>query len=745
MPIEVACPGCKATLKAPDAMAGKKARCKGCNTSFALPGPAPDSVGESQMLSAIDAPVVKPPKAAPAPVPAGDPFAFDAPAAEEPRPAKAASRPKMAPVPPPAPVKAATPKRAPVPAAGDPFAFGGDPEPGPDDEPDPTPLPPPKAKAKPAPAAKKARPPEPEPTPDEDDAPAPARGGDPFAFSGGHAPVAAPTKSSHKEKGLPPAKAPARGRKGAAAAAEPADDGDRPAYRGAEAEKGAGKKTLLFAGGLGVVAILLVVVAVVVVTNKKKKDEAVAAAKKEVEDKAKAEAAATAAATQKALEEEQAAEEAKKKAKQQAKKGGTPPAGKPDDGKAPPAAPPGAPGVAKVPAAADPTGPPIPLPKGVPFTFAPKPLAKVAPGGKPGTRVPVEAAAKNVLKVFPPDADQERVAVVFRTGGSGKNEKLAFERYFAGVSDSKIEFDGDGRAGPRLYDLSPDATRFAALVDGKLTVWDVADKEKKGEPWDLFASDPSLAPHKAAGAAALYFGAKGPLVATVTPAGAVHVWDYEARKMVGEWVPKGPAFKVVDGAGVAVDPGRGTVGVVAGGTLFRIAIGAGAAVRGELDLGGVVKPLALGIGDAEARVVLVGETLGAKSERVVLRYKGGEKVPAVARWPAAAGEPAAAGWASSVVAVVTTADGKSVAFDDEGVGLVANRPFGPVGAFSVDKGADVQQVPSRTKNSLWVLAADPADPAKAILAGLEMPFEGYADLQAVDVKQPVSMVLLVVK
>ena len=42
--LQVACPGCQSPLKAPESMAGKKAKCKRCGTSFRLPGGVPDSV-----------------------------------------------------------------------------------------------------------------------------------------------------------------------------------------------------------------------------------------------------------------------------------------------------------------------------------------------------------------------------------------------------------------------------------------------------------------------------------------------------------------------------------------------------------------------------------------------------------------------------------------------------------------------------------------------------------------------------
>ena len=69
----VPCPGCQSTLKAPENMAGKKAKCKKCGVSFRIPGgdaPTGDTAGDSQMLSAMDLPI---------PESAADPFDFAAP------------------------------------------------------------------------------------------------------------------------------------------------------------------------------------------------------------------------------------------------------------------------------------------------------------------------------------------------------------------------------------------------------------------------------------------------------------------------------------------------------------------------------------------------------------------------------------------------------------------------------------------------------------------------------------------
>ena len=87
MSIEVPCPNCQSVLKAPDGMAGKKARCKKCQHPFRIPGAATapvDSVADSEHLSVV----------------APSPFAFDgsaeAPAVSPPLPAKTARTAKPA-------------------------------------------------------------------------------------------------------------------------------------------------------------------------------------------------------------------------------------------------------------------------------------------------------------------------------------------------------------------------------------------------------------------------------------------------------------------------------------------------------------------------------------------------------------------------------------------------------------------------------------------------------------------------
>ncbi|MFO0796707.1 MAG: hypothetical protein U0804_04465 [Gemmataceae bacterium] len=166
--LEVACPGCQAVLKTPDTAAGKKARCKRCNTSFRIPGaPAADSVGDSQQLSAVvPAPVLKPPPPPDDDIPSATAVDDDEPfpasvADDEPLPAAVADEPPADPFAfSAAPAKKDKTPRAeepPTADAGDPFSFS------------------------PAAAPKAAR--KPRDADDEDDAPAPRK--KPAAKGGG--------------------------------------------------------------------------------------------------------------------------------------------------------------------------------------------------------------------------------------------------------------------------------------------------------------------------------------------------------------------------------------------------------------------------------------------------------------------------------------------------------------------------------------------------------------------------------
>ena len=119
--VEVPCPHCGAKLKAPEGMAGKKARCNKCHKSFRLPGvPLADSVGDADipMAEAVEEPPAAPPPPAKpvAALPSADPFDFGKPAAKS-SPAVPAAKPASSPV-----VPAVKPKPAAAPEPARPAA-----------------------------------------------------------------------------------------------------------------------------------------------------------------------------------------------------------------------------------------------------------------------------------------------------------------------------------------------------------------------------------------------------------------------------------------------------------------------------------------------------------------------------------------------------------------------------------------------------------------------------------------------
>lgn len=78
MAVQLTCPNCQSTLRAPDNSAGKKVRCKKCEHKFRVPGAdaVGDSIAEDQALSVVDMQSPLPPVSARAPavaaaVPAG--------------------------------------------------------------------------------------------------------------------------------------------------------------------------------------------------------------------------------------------------------------------------------------------------------------------------------------------------------------------------------------------------------------------------------------------------------------------------------------------------------------------------------------------------------------------------------------------------------------------------------------------------------------------------------------------------
>ena len=602
------------------------------------------------------------------------------------------------------------------------------------------------AKSKTAtPALKKSKA-DPQPTP-FDDLPIPAEiegeplpadepaAGDPFTFSG-DAPAAAPSRGKFKEKSRSPekgkAKAPAKDKD------KDADDGtDRPAYRGVE--RGS-NKILLYTLVFGVLALGGGITTVVLMMNAKAKN---AELKKKAEDEKAAKEAAAKAEAAKMMEEPPPPPPAPKDAAPEtkaAKKGGK--------GEAPEKAAPkaggkpgkGAKGPSGAPAAA------LALPATAKaFALDAKPSKGLELGKKPAMRVALDAPFKSVLRLFPPESNPDQFGVLWRSaeGVAGKGGKYTLSRYFEGGIKGKLE-DIDGNDAAPVCDLSPDAERFALAAGSKVTVYDVSEGAKVGDGWEPYGR-PEFADLRKAGLAAVFFGAKADLLATVATTGHVHLWEVKGAKLLGEFAPPAPgADKSVTARAVTVDDKRAHLLVAVGGAVHAVSLAAPGADDEGADkkkisplaveaIGppGAFRPLALAFqGGADGRLLVVLETTGEKKEKAVMRVRLGARADTrFFRWPEGAGDPVAAAWPSTYVAVVGTDRGSAVFFDDE------NR-FTPVA--QVIPPGPMLQAPSRGENQYWVAAPDPADAAKTVLAAIEVPFEGYAGIsESIDPKSAV--------
>ena len=134
-------------------------------------------------------------------------------------------------------------------------------------------------------------------------------------------------------------------------------------------------------------------------------------------------------------------------------------------------------------------------------------------------RASLEAPFKSVLRVFPPESNPDRFGVLWRSaeGVAGKGGKLTLSRFFEGGPQGKVEVDGSDPV--PICDLSPDADRFALAAGNKVTVYEVAENAKVGEGWEPYGR-PEFADLRKAGLAAVFFGPKSDLLATVATHGA---------------------------------------------------------------------------------------------------------------------------------------------------------------------------------------------------------------------------------
>jgi len=685
----VACPGCKATLKASEEMAGKKAKCKKCGTSFRIPGggdPSGDTAGDAQMLSAMDLPA--PAEASPFDFAAPTPMPENKPTPPE---KKAAVIPKAEPRKPPEPPKSAA---KPLPKA---------------------PTPKPKKEEEVIPAASPVEDESPAADPlsfdDADEVPTVASG-DPFAFST----APAPAKAKSKEKKAAPKEEDSED-DGELPAGEPVAT---PAKRGKYHSKtgGGGSGKLIIAAVVFAVVVGAIVGGVLVYLNSKKGPEQASNEKKgEPPPPAPGEAPPPPKADN------------TKDAK------GTEPPPNPKEKSIPKRDPVGK----KQPSAAG-GGAMLGLPPGRTIAFLPQ-APKLAPVQEPSNRLQVvpnlpgksDNAFAAARKVFPPLKRDIDVGVLWQTeaGFQGTGEKLLLGIYSpqTGKQANQIVVDGDGSAEPAC-DLSVTADLFAHAhtKDNKVTIWDTRAGTKVVDGFNPYAGKKDLK------LAAVYLTEPPLIFIAVSTTGAVHAFKVKEQEPVpGEFVPAKPSSKpLVAGKHIAPGPGRQSVIVLVGGSFYAVGVAGGMVSSSEvarLD-GDVGRSFGIAASGSQKLLFAFETDDAGKKEKAVMEVRGdGNHV--FYRWPDKdAGEPAVVGWVGDDLGMVGSDRGSCVWFESEG------KEFKPVGLARtpMDKGRHV------ASDGHWTLLPDPANPKQCVLVEYSKPQSGIVG--ALDsAKQPPSVLL----
>lgn len=727
--VEVACPGCKTPLKAPENMGGKKARCKKCGTSFRIPGDKPpkgDTVGDSHVLSAVDPPKGGGPSAAVtvSPFDFGSLLDTTAVPVEPPTPpyikpvakkSGAVSQPSPPDRKPPSNKSAtarrvvdeaspkAAPKEAGPPVAKLPASSTATPEP--DDIPSAIPV------------DDESRPDEAMSIDDDPVSPSPPVAADPFSFSADHKPVSAPPASTSKAAETPaPAKKVGR-------TSEPRSVGSyRDRGRGSGGGWGVGKLALVVAVfGLTVGGVVGGVLLYLNSKNEPEQAKAEPVAPERKEDSPP-------------VPEEGKADQKESTGSDRKSKG----AGKNRPARTTPS-----------PNAASPqskdtsrSSPMLALTPGQ--TIELRPL-----GDKPATIQEaasvsvVDTAASAVRRVFPPPLADADPAILWQTkpGFQGQGEVLTLGLFSpqTGRQVLALSFDGDGRKDP-VCDLSMSADLFAHAVNGAVTVWNTRDKSKVIDAFDPYADKPE---QKKAGLAAVYLTQPPDRLVTVSTAGAVHVWHVPTKAPVGEYIPpKAVATRdrITAGKNVALAFGRQSVLLAVGGTVYQVTTKPvetkpGAAkqpsVTGQVAYelgGGVGRSLALaGVGD---RVLYAIETDADNKKEKAVMYLSRERPAQFYRWPEKEkpGDPESASWSGDRFASVGTTAGTAMWFEvDEGT----VRPVALVRA-PTDKA-----VHAVSEYHYLSLFADPSDPKRSTFVKYSLPLQGLADLTSPTAKRPV--------
>ena len=669
--VEVACPGCGAKLKAPDNMAGKKAKCNKCSKKFRIPeskpvdsgaGTAPPTPPKRPAYDQTEAMPAAPADASTGPMPA-------IPTSPPARGKDVASLPSADPFDFRKPTKPGGSAKPSAPAAPPLQAPPAKPAPEPlslDDKPDPLPLP----LSSPEPASRSKR------RGADENAPRPRKAGatqpagdtaNPFAFGAAGAEVQ-PRESRRRN--------------------DEADNGPR--YRSG---KGGTNTVLIVTGLVGALALALGIAAVVLWVQSRH-PEPPKQEKKETAPEAESPAPKN---------PEPKEPEPKPKEPEPEPKGPMSPVS----------------GL---------TRPAVAFTKLTPFTVGALP-AKPEPADKPRVRRTLELPPKSVKRVFPPadlDSGDTYVLHQIKEPEGGLGGKLALDSYGPAGNlraEDRIEYESDGLAEP-IADVhaSKDGAFFLASVGGKLHVWSLGNKEKLIDGVGPYGDKPG---HAKSGVAAAFFAANPKQLVLISTAGAVLLYDVETRKPLDEFVPPhGATGKVSLGRSVAKAAGGGSVVVAVGGILYQVRSAPGLDRLRTHDLGGdVARSFALAASGTPGHFLYVFQSApnkAGKQDTVAMVLPPGDSAkPATYRFPSdSAGSPKGALWAGDDFGGVVTDRG--VLWFGE-----SDKVLEPLVMTQSEAGGEY----FGDAQLFWYVIPKPKDEKKSLLVALPTPFDSFAEWQ----------------
>ena len=674
----------------------------------AKPAPVPPPVPVQELLTLDEEPQevaeLTSVPLAPEPAVSDDPFAFTSnPAAEfreDPKSKKKgkdpANRVDISPKSPSKPKLPSVAEEPPAPAQDDPFSFNANP------------APPAKSKTKkqerveqldeeqPKPRGKQKVKPAPDQTGAESfagagNAPAPIDANDPFSFG----------DTASLDRGS------AGGRNSIDEDDDDSDEGES-RQRKRKGEQGS-NKMLMFAGILGVLAIGACIAGIIVFITKSQPEPP----KKTTEKTEEPAPTPTPAPAPEAAKEDPNAGKKDPPKKETGKKE----PGKKDSTNTPKREPKAPPEPGSVPM----MGLPPNLPK---YQFRPLPEKLKPKQDLSESPISIDVAFDKVKKFFPPlnRRDNDTVVVWQSSPGAGRADRLVVENYGStGTKIGRLEFDADGK--DVKCDVSADSKVFAAVVNGKVSAWNMAKTNTPLlEGFDPYADKPA---HKKAGLAAVYIPKNSGTLLTVSTAGAMHLFEIAGKTQLGEFIPEnGTPGKIVHGKTVAIDDAHTSVVVAIGGFIYQVSTQDLSMLYRKINISGEAgRSFGIAVLGTPGRIAYAIEADNAKSkdtkDQALLIFVPNDDAPVVFRWQDSAGEPTNVAWAGAELVVVGTTRG--VVWFEQGL---EGKKFSPLAMVEVPGGKGLHDA---TEHSHWYLIPTSANPMRSVILEIQIPRPGLED------------------